>query len=61
MSANPIRLLAFCEELEKTSAENLHALDRETLLGIRKRLIEHKRRIDRLVLRLSFVAEQQLN
>jgi hypothetical protein len=36
-------------------------MDREALLGIRKSLLELKRRVDRTLLRLSFIEEQQLN
>lgn len=35
--------------------------DRETLLGARATLLELKQQVDRTLLRLSFVDEQQLN
>jgi len=39
----------------------LKTFDREMLMRIRQELIAHKREVDKAVLRLSFVDEQQLN
>jgi hypothetical protein len=61
MPADPIRLLALCQEIEEAPHDRLREMDRETLLGIRKSLLELKRQVDRTLLRLSFVEEQQLN
>jgi hypothetical protein len=61
MPADPIRLLKFCQEIEVTPHDRLREMDRETLLGVRASLLELKRQVDRTLLRLSFVDEQQLN
>jgi hypothetical protein len=59
--ADPIRLLTLCEEIEETPHDRLREMDRETLLGIQKSLRELKQKVDRTLLRLAFVNEQQLN
>lgn len=61
MPTDAIRLLKFCQEIEETPHDKLREIDRETLLGIRPSLLELKRQVDRTLLRLSFVDEQQLN
>jgi hypothetical protein len=61
MPADPIRLLKFCQEIEETPHDKLREMDRETLLGIQKSLRELKQQVDRTLLRLAFVNEQQLN
>jgi hypothetical protein len=61
MPADPIRLLKFCQEIEEIPHDKLRELDRETLTGVRASLLELKRQVDRTLLRLSFVDEQQLN
>lgn len=61
MPADPIRLLKFCQEIEETPHDKLREMDRETLLGLKASLLELKRQVDRTLLRLSFVDDQQLN
>ena len=61
MPADPIRLLKFCQKIEETPHDKLREMDRETLLGVRASLLELERQVDRTLLRLSFVDEQQLN
>lgn len=61
MLADPIRLLRFCEEIEETPHDRLREMDRETLLGVRASPVELERQVDRTLLRLSFVDEQQSN
>lgn len=61
MPTDPIRLLKFCQEIQETPHDKLRELDRETLLGIKASLQDLKRQVDRTLLRLSFVDEQQLN
>jgi hypothetical protein len=58
MPVDPLRLLAIIDE---TPHEGLRALDRETLLATRKVLGALKQEVDRTLLRLAFVDEQQLN
>jgi hypothetical protein len=61
MPADPVRLLQLCQEIDTTPHDRLREIDRETLQGIRASLLELKRQVDRTLLRLSFVEEQQLN
>jgi hypothetical protein len=61
MPADPVRLLQFCQEVAEVPNDRLREMDRETLLGIRKALMDLKRQVDRTLLRLSFIEEQQLN
>ena len=61
MPTDPIRLLQFCQEIAETPHDKLRELDRETLVGVRASLLELRRQVDRALLRLSFVDEQQLN
>jgi hypothetical protein len=53
-----MRLLAIIEE---TPHDGLRALDRKTLLATQKVLRALKQEVDRTLLRLAFVDEQQLN
>jgi hypothetical protein len=53
--------LQLCQEIDTTPHDRLREIDRETLQGIRASLLELKRQVDRTLLRLSFVEEQQLN
>jgi len=53
-----MRLLAIIEE---TPHDDLRKLDRETLLATQKLLKALKKQVDRTLLRLAFVDEQQLN
>ena len=48
-------------EIEETPHEGLRTLDRETLLATQKVLNALKQEVDRTLLRLAFVDEQQLN
>jgi hypothetical protein len=61
MPVDPLRLLAICRDIEETLHEGLRSLDRETVLATQKVLKALKREVDRTLLRLSFVDEQQLN
>jgi|KBSMisStandDraft_5_1062788.scaffolds.fasta_scaffold585386_2 hypothetical protein len=58
MPVDPLRLLAIIDE---TPHEGLRTLDRETLLATQKVLKALKKEVDRTLLRLAFVDEQQLN
>jgi hypothetical protein len=58
MPVDPMRLLAIIEE---TPHDGLRTLDRETLLATQKVLRALKQEVDRTLLRLAFVDEQQLN
>lgn len=61
MPSDPTRVLAIIYELEKSSPDALKEMDRELLFSIRKTLLDHRREIDKVLLRLSFVDEQKLN
>lgn len=61
MPIDPTRILSILTELEQTSPDALKEMDRELLLSIKKTLQEHRREIDKMLLRLSFVDQQQLN
>jgi hypothetical protein len=61
MPPDPLRVLSMCEEIEAMPHDKLREIDRETLLRMRSELRALKRRVDRAVLRLAFVDEQQLN
>lgn len=61
MPTNPVRLLELCDEIEALPHDRLRELDHETLQGIRTSLHALKRRVDRTLLRLAFVADRQAN
>lgn len=61
MPIDPTRILSLLAELEQTSPDALKEMDRELLLSIKQTLQEHRRKVDKVLLRLSFVDEQQLN
>lgn len=61
MPSDPTRVLAIIYELDQSSPDALKEMDRELLFSIRKTLQEHKREVDKLLLRLAFVDEQRLN
>jgi hypothetical protein len=61
MPVDPTRLLSFIREIDQTPHDALKTFDREMLMRIRQELMAHKREVDKAVLRLSFVDEQQLN
>lgn len=62
MPPDPIRVLTMCEEIEASPHDRLREIDRETLLRMQSDLRALKKRVDRALLRLSFVDEQkQLN
>jgi hypothetical protein len=50
-----------CEEVEASPHDKLREIDRETLLRMQSEIRALKRRVDRALLRLAFVDEQQLN
>lgn len=61
MPVDPTHILSIIRELEQTPHDALKEMDRELLLSIRQTLQEHKREVDKVLLRLAFVDEQQLN
>lgn len=61
MPVDPSRLLSFIREIDQTPHDALKEFDRELLIAIRRELVAHKREVDKVVLRLSFVDEQQLS
>lgn len=61
MPIDPTRILSILRELEQTSPDALKEMDRALLLSIKQTLREHRREVDKVLLRLSFVDEQQLN
>ncbi len=61
MPIDPARILSIIREIEQTSPEALKEMDRELLLSIKRTLQEHRREVDKALLRLSFADEQQLN
>lgn len=61
MPVDPALILSIIRELEQTSPDALKEMDRELLLSIKQTLQAHKREVDRVLLRLAFVDEQQLN
>ena len=61
MPVDPSRLLSFIREIDQTPHDALKTFDRKMLMRIRQELVAHKREVDKAVLRLSFVDEQQLN
>jgi len=58
---DPARIVSILGELKQTPNDELKELDRELLLSIRQTLQDHKREVDKMLLRLSFIDEQQLN
>lgn len=58
---DPTRILSIIRELERSSPDTLKDMDRELLLSIKRTLQKHKRDVDKVLLRLAFVDEQQLN
>lgn len=61
MPVDPTRILSVIRELEQTSPDALKEMDRELLLSIKKTLQDHKREVDKMLLRLAFIDGQQLN
>ncbi len=61
MPIDPTRILSILSELEQTSPDALKEMDRELLISIKSVIQEHKRKVDKVLLRLSFVDGQQLN
>jgi len=61
MPIDPTRILSILSELEQTSLEALKEMDRELLISIKQTLRQHRREVDKVLLRMSFVDEQQLN
>ncbi len=61
MPADPHRILAFILEIDQTPHDRLMEMDRELLIEIRSKLLQHKREVDRAVLRLALVLERQLS
>ncbi len=61
MSVDPTRIISIIREIEQTPNDELKEMDRELLLSVRQTLQEHKREVDKVLLRLAFVEEQQLN
>ncbi|MBY0559335.1 hypothetical protein [Hyphomicrobium sp.] len=61
MPIDPTRILSILSELEQTSPDALKEMDRELLISIKSTIQEHKRKVDKVLLRLSFVDGQQLN
>ncbi len=61
MPIDPTRIFAIIREIEQTPHDELREMDRELLLSIRQTLQEHKREVDKVLLRLAFVDGQQLN
>ena len=62
MPVDPSRLLSFIREIDQTPHDALKTFERKILMRIfRQELVAHKREVDKAVLRLSFVDEQQLN
>jgi hypothetical protein len=61
MPVDPLRLLALCREIDETPYDDLLTLDREGLIVLLKELKALKKEVDRTLLRLAFVDEQQLN
>lgn len=61
MPSDPRRILEIIYELGQSSPDALKEMDRDLLLSIRKTLLDHRREIDKVLLRLSFVDEQKLN
>lgn len=61
MPIDPTRILSIIRELDQTSPDDLKEMDRELLLSIRQTLQEHRRQVDKVLLRLAFVDEQKLN
>lgn len=58
---DPTRILSIIRELEQTSPDTLKDMDRELLLSIKRTLEKHKRDVDKVLLRLALLDEQQLN
>jgi hypothetical protein len=61
MPVDPSRLLPFIREIDQTPHDAPKTFDREMLMRIRQELVAHKREVEKAVLRLSFVDEQQLH
>lgn len=61
MPSDPRRILEIIYELERSSPDALKEMDRELLSSIRKTLLDHRREVDKVLLRLSFVDGQKLN
>jgi hypothetical protein len=61
MPIDPTRILSILQELEQTREDELKDFDRELLVAIKRTLEDHKRQVDRMLLRLSFIDEQTLN
>ena len=61
MPTDPIRILSLIRKLDQTSLVALKEVYRELLLSIKRTLQEDKREVDKTLLRLSFLDQQQMN
>jgi hypothetical protein len=56
---DPTRILAIIREIEQTPQDALKEMDRELLLSIKQTLAAHRREVDKVLLRLNFVNDEQ--
>ena len=59
MPVDPTRILAIIREIEQTPQDALKEMDRELLLSIKQTLAAHKREVDKVLLLLNFVDDEQ--
>lgn len=61
MAVDAVRLLTLCREIESTPHDMLRELNREDLLILSRELKALRQEIDKVLFRIAFVDEQQLN
>lgn len=61
MTIDATRLLSVIREIEQMPQDELKELDRKLLLSIKLTLQLHKSEVDKILSRLAFLDEQQLN
>jgi hypothetical protein len=61
MPADATRILAILGEMEAATSEGLRQMDRDLIQSIRDVLRAHRIEVDKVLLKLAFVMDQQIN
>jgi hypothetical protein len=61
MPADATRILAILGEMEGATSEGLRQMDRDLIQSIRDVLRAHRIEVDKVLLKLAFVMDQQIN
>ena len=56
-----VRILSIIRQIEKTPADALKSMDAELLMSVRQMLQQHRRDVDEVIERLSFLEQRPNN